>query len=145
LLAVTIVGLLSCTVPPLAWGHHWVWTVPLLAVTLDRAIRGAGASRWVWMASAAGIYLVAFMWFNALPYRSSLRLSPSYPTYVDAFNAAIEHMTRLDRLVVVAGHPVLFVTVALATIGMTTLLVGGTRHDRLRLHRDGPEEADEQP
>lgn len=38
LLAVTILGMTSCVVSPLAWGHQWVWFVPLLILLLDQAI-----------------------------------------------------------------------------------------------------------
>ena len=119
LLAVTITGLLSCTVPPLAWGHHWVWTVPLLAITIDLLVRSSGRQRWAWIAGTVAIYLVAFMWFNAWLYRTALQLSGSYPTYVAALDAAIERMTRVDKLFAVGSHPVLFVVVAAATIGLS--------------------------
>lgn len=119
LLAITIIGLLSCTVPPLAWGHHWVWTVPLLAVTIDCIVRSTGRARWAWTASATAIYVVVFMWFNAWMYRASLWIHEQYPTYVDAFNAAIERMTQFDKLVAVGTHPLLFITIAVVTIGLT--------------------------
>lgn len=120
LLAVTIIGLLSCTVPPLAWGHHWVWTVPLLAITIDRVVRSAGPERWAWIAGTITIYLVAFMWFNAWLYRTALRLNSHYPTYVGALDAAIDRMTRVDKLLAVGTHPLLFVVVALAAVGLTS-------------------------
>jgi alpha-1,2-mannosyltransferase len=119
LLAVTIVGLLACTVPPLAWGHHWVWTVPLLAVTIDRVIRSTGTSRRLWAAVATMIYLAVFMWFNAWLYRTATRFGASYPTYVDALNAAIDHMTKFDKLLAVAHQPLLFVLVSVVTITAT--------------------------
>jgi alpha-1,2-mannosyltransferase len=126
-LALTIAGLLSCTVPPLAWGHHWVWTVPLLAVAVDRSVGSAGRRRWMWGAAAAAIYLVVFMWFSAWLYRTSMRFAANYPTYVDALNAGIDHMTRFDRLLAVAPQPVLFVVVSVVTITFT-----GTARPRRR-------------
>jgi alpha-1,2-mannosyltransferase len=116
LAAVTIIGLLSCTVPPLAWGHHWVWTVPLLAITSDLIVRSTGISRRAWIGATAGIYLAAFMWFNAWLYRTALHLNRQYPTYVAALDAAIEHMTRSDKLLAVGTHPLLFFVVAAAAI-----------------------------
>ncbi|OKH84402.1 hypothetical protein EB75_04520 [Mycobacterium sp. ST-F2] len=116
LLAITITGLLSCTVPPLAWGHHWVWAVPLLAIALDRIVRSAGPLRWAWAGGTLAVFAVAFMWFSAWLYRTSQRVQMSYPTYVDAFNAAIDHMTRSDRLFAVTTHPVLFLALAVITI-----------------------------
>ncbi|EGD54804.1 glycosyltransferase 87 family protein [Gordonia neofelifaecis] len=34
LLALSIVGMTSCAVSPVAWSHHWVWMVPLLVVAI---------------------------------------------------------------------------------------------------------------
>lgn len=113
LVAITIVGLLSCTVPPLAWGHHWVWAVPLLAITLDRSVRSVGLTRWGWVSGTAVIYLAVFMWFNAWLYRTALRLNGEYPTYVQALDAAIAQMSRADRLLTVGTQPLLFIIVAL--------------------------------
>src|SRR5262249_36882545 len=93
LIAITTNGLLSCVVPPLAWGHHWVWLVPLLAVTLDRVARSAGVTRWAWALCTAAVYLMGFMWFNAWLYRTSHSLDAEYPTYVAALDAAIGQMT----------------------------------------------------
>lgn len=116
LLAITITGMLSCTMPPLAWSHHWVWSVPLLAVILDRAARATGTARWRWAASTAAVYLTVFMWFNAWLYRTAHSLNNQYPTYVDALDAAIDQMTKADRLLAVATQPALFIAVAVATI-----------------------------
>jgi alpha-1,2-mannosyltransferase len=116
LLAITIVGLLSCTVPPLAWGHHWVWVVPLLAVLLDRVARTSGHARWVWAAGTTAVYLVVFMWFTAWVYREAQSLGADHPTHAAAMGAAIDEMTKWDRLLVVATHPALFVIVGCATI-----------------------------
>lgn len=119
LLAIIIIGLLSCTVPPLAWGHHWVWTVPLLVILLDRVVRATGQIRWVWAAGAATAYLVVFMWFSAWLYQTSHRLSNQYPTYVAALDTAINTMTKSDKLLAVSTRPALFITVALVTITLT--------------------------
>ncbi|WP_163698536.1 hypothetical protein [Mycolicibacterium sarraceniae] len=66
--------------------------------------------------TAVAIYPVSFLWFNAWLYRTSLRLAPDYPTYVAAFTAAIEHVTRADKLLAVGMHPLLFFAVAAVTI-----------------------------
>jgi alpha-1,2-mannosyltransferase len=116
LLAITIVGLLSCTVPPLAWGHHWVWVVPLLAVMLDRVARTSGRVRRAWAAGATTVYLLVFMWFTAWVYREAQSLEAHHPTHAAAMGAAIDEMTRLDEVLVVAVHPTLFVIVGCATI-----------------------------
>jgi alpha-1,2-mannosyltransferase len=116
LLAITIVGLLSCTVPPLAWGHHWVWIVPLLAVVLNRAARSSRPLRWAWIAATAAIYLAVFMWFTVWVYREARGLAGDHETFSAALGAAVDEMTKADRLLVVAIHPGLFVVVACATI-----------------------------
>jgi alpha-1,2-mannosyltransferase len=118
--AITVTGLLSCAVPPLAWGHHWVWAVPLLAIMLDRAARTAGRVRWAWAAVIGATYLLVFMWFTAWVYQEARSLETQYPTNAAAMGAAISEMTRADRLLVVAVHPALLVVVAFATIATTS-------------------------
>jgi alpha-1,2-mannosyltransferase len=116
LLAITIVGLLSCTVPPLAWGHHWVWTVPLLAVMVDRAARCSGRARRAWAAGAAAVYVAVFMWFTAWVYRETQALLTQYASRAAATGAAVGEMTPSVRLLVVAVHPALFLAVGCATL-----------------------------
>ena len=118
LLAITIVGLYSCMVPPLAWGHHWVWTVPLLAVVLDRAARASGRARLVWATATAIVYFVVFMWFTAWVYREALALATDRPTFAAGMAATIDEMTTAERLLVVSAHPALFVAVCVATIAL---------------------------
>jgi len=127
LVALSIVGLMSCVVPPLAWGHHWVWTVPLLAVVIDRAVRSTGGARWAWAGAAGTIYLSVFMWFSAWLYRTASSLGSGYPTYVEALDAAINQLTRFDKLVAVAHQPVLFFVVAVVTIMVSKM----PRHPRV--------------
>lgn len=93
-----------------------MWTVPLLAVTLDRAVRTRGPVRWAWVASTLAIYSIAFMWFNAWLYKTSHSLSTHYPTYVAALDAAIAQMTTTDKMFTVASHPALFAAVSIATL-----------------------------
>ena len=118
--AITIVGLLSCAVPPLAWGHHWVWAVPLLAIMLDRSARSSGRVRWAWAAAIGATYLLVFMWFTGWVYREAESLETHYPTHAAAMGAAVGEMTRADRILVVAVHPVLLVVVACAAIATST-------------------------
>ncbi|WP_299569020.1 glycosyltransferase 87 family protein [uncultured Williamsia sp.] len=56
LLAITLVGMTSCAVSPMSWGHHWVWLVPLLVIGVHHLLNG---SRLV--ATAAGIGLIAMV------------------------------------------------------------------------------------
>jgi alpha-1,2-mannosyltransferase len=133
LLAITLIGLLSCTVPPLAWGHHWVWTVPLLAIMVDRAVRSTGLTRGVWAAGTLAVYLAVFMWFAAWLYRTSLQLSAGYTSYVEALDAAIATMSKPDKLLVVSTNPTLFFVAAVATIVLVR-----RHHDVGRRAKDQP-------
>ncbi|TPG27408.1 DUF2029 domain-containing protein [Mycobacterium hodleri] len=128
LLAVTIVGLLSCAIPPLAWGHHWVWTVPLLALLVDRVARTYGHARLRWAAATAVVYLLVFMWFTAWAYRVAIDRAAYVPSQAGAIGAAVDEMTKLERLLVVAGHPALFVVVACATLVATHRTQEGRKH-----------------
>lgn len=119
LLAITITGLLSCMVPPLAWGHHWVWSVPLLAIMLDRVARTSGHVRETWAAATAAVYLLVFMWFTAWVYRAASGLEARHGTYAAAIGAAVAEMTKLEKFLLVVGHPALFAVVGCATLALT--------------------------
>lgn len=70
LLALSIVGMTSCAISPMSWGHHWVWFVPLLVFALNW-IFDAGrsvASRLVVGVLAVGGFLAAFSWRTYLGY-----------------------------------------------------------------------------
>ncbi len=64
-LAATIVGMTMCAVSPFAWGHHWVWCVPLFVVALDLAMRQGSTARswWYWLAPA-GVAALTFTWWR---------------------------------------------------------------------------------
>ena len=115
----SIVGLLSCAVPPLAWGHHRVWSVPLLACVLDRAVRTRGRVRVAWAACVGATYLTVFMWFTAWVFRASRTMQTQYPNYSAAMSAAVGQMTKPERILVVATHPALLIVAAAATIWVT--------------------------
>ncbi|WP_415975982.1 glycosyltransferase 87 family protein [Rhodococcus sp. 077-4] len=51
LLALVICGLATPMVSPFAWGHHWVWCIPLAVVALDHANRHR--TWWSWLAPLA--------------------------------------------------------------------------------------------
>ncbi|WP_067574108.1 glycosyltransferase 87 family protein [Nocardia acidivorans] len=57
LLAVTLAGMTACAVSPFAWGHHWVWFVPLLVHLVDRA-----QSNPRWWAAAALLFVGTGAW-----------------------------------------------------------------------------------
>jgi alpha-1,2-mannosyltransferase len=115
LAAVTIIGLLACVVPPLAWRNHWVWVLPLLMILLDQTLRAVGSARWSWAAATAATYALVFMWFSTWLYQESLRLGDNYSSYGAAVHAASAHLTRLNKLLFVVSYPLLFVVVAFAT------------------------------
>ncbi|WP_439032784.1 glycosyltransferase 87 family protein [Gordonia terrae] len=65
LLAATIVGMTMCAVSPFAWGHHWVWCVPLLVVALDLAMRrGTTAGSWWYWLGPVGVIASTFTWWR---------------------------------------------------------------------------------
>jgi alpha-1,2-mannosyltransferase len=57
--ACAVTGLI---VSPVSWDHHWVWIAPALAVLTDMAIRGHGAARAAWSASAGLVAVVFGAW-----------------------------------------------------------------------------------
>ncbi|MFT4042846.1 MAG: glycosyltransferase 87 family protein [Gordonia sp. (in: high G+C Gram-positive bacteria)] len=70
LLALSIVGMTSAAVSPVAWGHHWVWFVPLLVICIDLVFRAGVSvrSRCVAAAGLAGLILVSFAWRSYVAY-----------------------------------------------------------------------------
>lgn len=70
LLALSVVGMTSCAVSPMAWGHHWVWFVPLLVFAVNWV---ADASRTVPTRIGVGLlalggFAAAFSWRTYLGY-----------------------------------------------------------------------------
>jgi alpha-1,2-mannosyltransferase len=57
LLGLTLAGMTMTMVSPFSWGHHWVWFVPLLVLTVHYAAAGTRRSLWLvppllWSATA---------------------------------------------------------------------------------------------
>ncbi|MFT3660404.1 MAG: glycosyltransferase 87 family protein [Gordonia sp. (in: high G+C Gram-positive bacteria)] len=69
LLALTLVGMTSCAVSPVAWGHHWVWLLPLLVIgihlltTLSSPVRRGLAAL-----AVVGGFAYSVAWRHHLPY-----------------------------------------------------------------------------
>ncbi|WP_324194541.1 glycosyltransferase 87 family protein [Nocardia blacklockiae] len=57
LLTVTLAGMTACAVSPFAWGHHWVWFVPLLVYLAHRA-----QTRPIWWIPAVAVLLAIGAW-----------------------------------------------------------------------------------
>ncbi|WP_330178808.1 glycosyltransferase 87 family protein [Nocardia sp. NBC_01503] len=57
LLAATLAGMTACAVSPFAWGHHWVWFVPLMVHLVDRA-----QSNPRWWGAAALLFVGTGAW-----------------------------------------------------------------------------------
>lgn len=63
LLAISIVGMTSCAVSPVAWSHHWVWVVPLLVVVIHQVSEHlTGPRRWSLIVLTVGGMLAALAW-----------------------------------------------------------------------------------
>lgn len=70
LLALSVVGMTSCAISPMAWGHHWVWFVPLAVFALNWATDSSRsiASRVALGLLSAGGFAAAFSWRTYLGY-----------------------------------------------------------------------------
>lgn len=116
LLGLTVVGLVGCVVPPLAWGHHWVWFVPLLIVLLHTVVRSE-RYRAAWVAATVGMFAAASMWLTGWPYAEIKHLGLSgAPSYVPAMTAAVEQMPRWVRAIVCGVPPAVYLIVVTAIL-----------------------------
>ncbi|MGL5444419.1 MAG: glycosyltransferase 87 family protein, partial [[Mycobacterium] stephanolepidis] len=113
LLAVTVVGMVGCVVSPLAWGHHWVWTVPLMVLLVNQILIARGAQRWRWAAVTVVIAAIVSMWWYLVLYVRAMRINPDFGSYITAWDAVIAQMSRGERVFDSAFFPLLFLTVAI--------------------------------
>ncbi|WOC12537.1 glycosyltransferase 87 family protein [Gordonia sp. MP11Mi] len=116
LLAITLVGMASCAVSPVAWGHHWVWVVPLLVVAVHHVIDGVG--RWrrgvVALLTVVG-FLATVAWTTRLAYPiwyANRSVEEAYLT-----GLFFKHDADVVGWFSVQPYNVLLVVVATATIG----------------------------
>lgn len=64
LLGLTLAGMTMTMVSPFTWGHHWVWLVPLLVLTVHYAL---AARRWyVWLLPPL-LWAAAASWVQSFP------------------------------------------------------------------------------
>ncbi|MFI2279301.1 glycosyltransferase 87 family protein [Nocardia beijingensis] len=117
LLGLVVTGLIGCAIPPLAWGHHWVWFVPLLIVLSHYTIRERSRHRTILAATTAASALAASMWFTAGIFAEIERLDlTGAPSYVPAMNAAVEQIPQWGRAVVCGVPPTVYLTVVIAVL-----------------------------
>lgn len=93
LLAMTICGLTAPMISPFSWGHHWVWTVPLIVLSLHYAAR---VRRW---------------WSAVLPVMLILPLLAWYKSYPDGTVAIGIFMTPgspVVRFLAQTAYPILY-------------------------------------
>ncbi|MBF6299533.1 DUF2029 domain-containing protein [Nocardia amamiensis] len=108
---VTVVGLIGCVIPPLAWGHHWVWLVPLLIILLDKAIHSQ-RHQTAWIAATLCVGTASAMWFTSWVYAEIKHLGlTGAPSYVPAMTAAVEHMPQWVRAIVCGVPPLVYLGV----------------------------------
>ena len=63
LLALSMVGLSSCAVSPVAWSHHWVWAVPLIVVGIHHTLAAAPTWRRIVIGLlTAAVFAVMVAW-----------------------------------------------------------------------------------
>ncbi|QLY28201.1 DUF2029 domain-containing protein [Nocardia huaxiensis] len=111
-LAISVVGMTSAAVSPFAWGHHWVWFVPLLVVLLHHALD----DRSWWSGLAAGaLAAVAFCWWWSFTDREPLEGAP-YPIGLGLFMMPRDDPAWWSNIVV-PFYAVCFPLVLLVTIG----------------------------
>ncbi len=68
LLGVTLAGLTMPMVSPFSWGHHWVWFVPLLVLTLHYALSyGHTARRWYLWLLPPLLWAATANWVQSFP------------------------------------------------------------------------------
>ncbi|MGU3290939.1 glycosyltransferase 87 family protein [Williamsia sp. M5A3_1d] len=80
-LALSLTGMTTTAVSPFSWGHHWVWFVPLLVVTVDLVLRawtrGAYVRAVTLIALPVALVLSTFVWKFFVP-EGALGLRPFY-------------------------------------------------------------------
>ena len=64
LLGLTLAGMTMSMVSPFSWGHHWVWFVPLLILTVHHAI---SARRWYFWLPPLLLWAATATWVQSFP------------------------------------------------------------------------------
>lgn len=83
LLALCLTGMTTAAVSPFTWGHHWVWFVPLLVISVHLPIaawrRGDRSVSAVLLLAPPALFATVFIWRNYLP-GGALGFTPFYGT-----------------------------------------------------------------
>lgn len=112
LLAVTILGMAGCVVSPLAWGHQWVWFVPLLVLLLHRAIDEPRSAAMI--SATVVVACVVSMWEGVWTYVRTRRLHITPLVEYSRTDIAVEH-DELTRILVCGYTSLLYLILAVAT------------------------------
>jgi alpha-1,2-mannosyltransferase len=119
LLGMVVTGLIGCVVPPLAWGHHWVWYVPLLIVLLHSTAR-VNPCRMLRITAATTTFAASSMWLTSWLYAEIKTLGlTGAPSYVPAMTAASEQMPPTVRAIVCGVPVAVYLTVVTAILTRT--------------------------
>lgn len=70
LLALSVIGMTSCAISPMSWGHHWVWFVPILVICIDLVLRADLSPVLRTLAGCGGVLvvLISFSWRTHFAY-----------------------------------------------------------------------------
>lgn len=101
LLSLTICGLSTPMVSPFAWGHHWVWCIPLAVLALDFAAR---RPHWRSFVAAAVLLAPMLAWYFT-DYRG-----------IAAIGIFMFEGPPWLRLLVQLAYPTVFLTVVVAAL-----------------------------
>ncbi|WP_238424209.1 glycosyltransferase 87 family protein [Rhodococcus ruber] len=101
LLSLTVCGLTAPMVSPFSWGHHWVWTVPLVVLCLDRAARWG---RWWGYLLPAAAMAPLLAWYR------------SYPDQIVAIGIFMTPGGPVVRTLAQCAYPLVFLTLLAVTL-----------------------------
>ncbi|ANY23380.1 glycosyltransferase 87 family protein [Gordonia terrae] len=140
-LAATIVGMTMCAVSPFAWGHHWVWCVPLFIVGLDLALRRGTTARtwWYWLAPA-GVVGLTFTWWRHW-WDSGPYLTSDHAIALGLFMMPRDPPGSLVGDVQVVLYSGCYPLLLAVTVSATLIDAARTRHRRRTSTLPAPEDA----
>ncbi|KQR99797.1 hypothetical protein ASG12_03220 [Williamsia sp. Leaf354] len=122
-LALSLTGMTTTAVSPFSWGHHWVWFVPLLVVTVDLVLQAWTREAYVRAAALTALpvalVLSTFVWKFFLP-DGAMGLRPFYG--IGLFMNPVPEWFRWF-----GAQPYLWVLLVTASATLGTYLVGGRR------------------